>query len=541
MRAISRSNGSTSLQNLGFLYDKVGSLIQRQDNRLGLTEDITYDNLHRIETSKVGPTIYSYDFDALGNVTLKTDFGTGLWTYDSVKKHQLLSAAGGAVTYTYDANGNALTRNGQSITWTTYNYPSRIKKSATEYDDFFYGPNRERWKQIYTSPTVSETTISLGKFLEKVTSGGSTEWRHYLFVGDQAVAVYSRSASGNPVRYILRDHQGSVAALASNTGALIVNESFQPFGQRRNGSTWQLPIPNADLTTINAISRRGYTDHNDLGGAPLIHMNGRVQDPLTGRFLSADLYVTSPMSTQGWNRFSYVENSPATFVDPTGFCLLGLLGEPAQCEDVVVTASRVSNMPNWLGPVSVGSSYGQLGVALYVGIDLFEFAVEEPQGDPCPGAGGDAFDFRERHPNDPDKGYTPAHTQLPGTSAVRAPNGQPFYAPPDADFVAVYNYGRGLGMSTSNPASRTLGYAMAHSYGGLFDFQRYNNTFNGAYAYAANYAIGIDVQAAGDPLALAHAYASAVKTVGSRGKGDPKAAEAITQGFEAAASGSCKK
>ena len=322
LRAISRMNGNTSLQNLGFLYDKVGSLTQRQDNRLGLTENLTYDNLHRLDTSAVGATSVDYDYDplGLGNITKKTDLGSGPWSYDPVKKHQLLSAAGGAVTYTYDANGNALTRNGQTITWTSYNYPNRIYKSGTEYDDFFYGPNRERWKQVYTNPSGTETTISLGKFLEKVTSAGATDWRHYLFTGEQTVAVYSRQSSGsNTVRYVLEDHQGNVAALASSAGALVVNESFTPFGQRRNGSTWQLPISGSEQALIDGISRRGYTEHTHLGGVPLIHMNGRVQDPLTGRFLSADPYVTSPMSTQGWNRYSYVVNSPATFTDPSGF------------------------------------------------------------------------------------------------------------------------------------------------------------------------------------------------------------------------------
>jgi RHS repeat-associated protein len=289
---------------------------------LGLTENLTYvgDVLHRLDTSTVGGIAVSYDYDALGNITNKTDLGSGAWTYDPVKKHQLLSAAGGTVVHTYDANGNVLTRNGQAITWTSYNYPSRINKSGTEYDEFFYGPNRERWKQVYTNGSAIETTLSLGKFLEKVVAGGGTDWRHYLSAGGQTVAVYSRQSSGsNTVRYVLGDHQGSIAALASSAGALIVNESFTPFGQRRSGTTWQLPIAGADQTTLDGISRRGYTEHTHLGGAPLIHMNGRVQDPLTGWFVSADPYVTAPGSTQGWNRYSYVMNSPLRFTDPSGF------------------------------------------------------------------------------------------------------------------------------------------------------------------------------------------------------------------------------
>jgi RHS repeat-associated protein len=322
LRAVSSVNGGTSLQNLGFLYDKVGSLTQRQDNRLGLTEDLYYDDLHRLQSSVVGATTVSYGYDPLGNLTQKTDLGAGQWSYHATRRHQLLSAAGGAVTYTYDANGNAVTRSGQSITWTSYNYPSRVNQSGGVYDEFAYGPNRERWKHVYAGPSGTDTTLRLGQFLEKVTTAAGTDWRHYLFAGEQTVAVYSRTSAGaNTVRYVLDDHQGSIAALATSGGSLAVNESFTPFGQRRSGSSWQLPVSGSDQTTINGISRRGYTGHNHLGGAPLIHMNGRMQDPQTGRFLSADPHVANPASTQGWNRYSYVENDPASFTDPSGFIM----------------------------------------------------------------------------------------------------------------------------------------------------------------------------------------------------------------------------
>ncbi len=60
----------------------------------------------------------------------------------------------------------------------------------------------------------------------------------------------------------------------------------------------------------------------DLG---LVHMNGRIYDPLLGRFLSADIVVQNPTSLQSYNRYSYVLNNPLTNTDPTGFySILGL-------------------------------------------------------------------------------------------------------------------------------------------------------------------------------------------------------------------------
>ncbi len=48
-------------------------------------------------------------------------------------------------------------------------------------------------------------------------------------------------------------------------------------------------------------------------------MNGRIQDAVTGRFLSPDTTVPHPGLTQSFNRYSYARNNPLTFTDPTGF------------------------------------------------------------------------------------------------------------------------------------------------------------------------------------------------------------------------------
>jgi len=60
----------------------------------------------------------------------------------------------------------------------------------------------------------------------------------------------------------------------------------------------------------------GEETHSDIG---LVHMNGRIYDPLLGRFLSADILVQNPGSLQSYNRYSYVFNNPLTRTDSTGF------------------------------------------------------------------------------------------------------------------------------------------------------------------------------------------------------------------------------
>ena len=42
-------------------------------------------------------------------------------------------------------------------------------------------------------------------------------------------------------------------------------------------------------------------------------------DPALRRFTTADPYVTEPLNPQGLNRYSYVQNNPMSFTDPSGF------------------------------------------------------------------------------------------------------------------------------------------------------------------------------------------------------------------------------
>ena len=56
-----------------------------------------------------------------------------------------------------------------------------------------------------------------------------------------------------------------------------------------------------------------------LDALGLVHMNGRIYDPLLGRMLSADPHIQSPTNLQNYNRYSYVTNNPLSMTDPSGF------------------------------------------------------------------------------------------------------------------------------------------------------------------------------------------------------------------------------
>ncbi len=48
-------------------------------------------------------------------------------------------------------------------------------------------------------------------------------------------------------------------------------------------------------------------------------MNGRVYDPLIGRFMSADPFIQAPGNLQSYNRYAYVMNNPLAYTDPSGY------------------------------------------------------------------------------------------------------------------------------------------------------------------------------------------------------------------------------
>jgi len=222
---------------------------------------------------------------------------------------------------TYDGNGNAITRNGYTVGWTSSNLPTSFT-TGTESAVYSYGPDRQRWKETYTNSSGVETTYYAGKLFEVANFGGLAHFRHYIYAGNELVAIDDRTTAAETLNYIVSDHQGSYSSIqnSGNPGTNLVAESFTAFGNRRNGDTWSGAPTTADETNINNTTRRGYTGESVIGNSMgLNHLNGRVEDAITGRFLSADPMGINPGNTQSFNRYTYVNNNPLTLVDPSGY------------------------------------------------------------------------------------------------------------------------------------------------------------------------------------------------------------------------------
>ncbi len=311
-----QTGASNAVQNLAYDWYPNGNLEERNDLLVGKVDTFTYDALGRLDTQALnGGQVLNLDYTpgGDGNIAFKTGVGTyATYGSGSVRPHAVTSITGlQSNTYVYDANGNMTNRDGDTITWFSHNRPKKINYGSSS-SEFWYGSDRGRYKHVAISGGTTVTTRYFGPQFEVETRGSLTIYRHYVFAGGQAVAQYERRSSGSPlndIQYLHRDQQANVVATTNAAGTVRQRWEYDAFGWRSRyaGS-------GADDT------ERGYTGHEHLDAVELTHMNGRVQDPELGRFISADPFVQAPYHSQSLNRYSYVWNNPMTLVDPSGFC-----------------------------------------------------------------------------------------------------------------------------------------------------------------------------------------------------------------------------
>ncbi len=304
-------------------WDLNANFEQRQDLKLSpaITEHFFYDTLNRFDKSERTPaggatsTNADVTLDAIGNITWK--LGVGNYSYGATQRRAVITA--GSHSFGYDANGNMTSRNGATIGYTSYNLPTVINAPGGYSSTLSYGAFRNRFKQIAIGASGTETTIYVAGLLEKVTNGSGTHYRHTIHGGQGMAAIHTRTVGGgNVTHYLHRDHLGSPELVTGSGGNEVVRPSFAAYGERRDGADWDGAISSGDLNALANITRRGFTGHEHLDAVGLIHMNGRVFEPVAGTFLSIDPIRNVGLS-QDANPYCYVWNNPLTVLDPTGF------------------------------------------------------------------------------------------------------------------------------------------------------------------------------------------------------------------------------
>jgi len=387
------------VQSVSYTYDLLGQLLSRGDANSSLNESFSYDSLNRLASSTVSltptPLVKSFSYNAVGNLTLKSDVGT--YTYPAAgqpRPHGVTSISGGVIntTFTYDAKGNMTGGNGLTISYTSFDKPSSITRGTTTLQ-FAHDPEHQRFRQISASGTTLYLADGMGSgvLIEKTTGSGETvQWNNYLMFAGGMVGMVVERDEVVQTRYFHKDHLGSISIITNETGAVLERLSYDAWGKRRNPNGTDDPAG-----AITSQASRGYTGHEELDAVGLVHMNGRVYDPLLARFGTPDPTTENPFSTQGWNRYSYVSNSPLNFTDPSGYCFLGCFWKPIFkaigsllrqipiLGKIAQIAAAVFCAPTGLAPLCAGVaaaavtglSGGKLGDALRAGFTAFAGAL----------------------------------------------------------------------------------------------------------------------------------------------------------------------
>jgi len=230
-------------------WDDIGNLVSRDHGAANLSETFEYDELNRLERSVIsgsstmlyelaGNNIVDYKYNALGNITSKSDVGNYFYGTNA-GPHAVTSITGDATigqkntTYEYDANGNMTSGDGRLIQYTSFNKPKEVQGDG-DTSDFIYGPERQLVKQVEHTGVTPKTTIYLGSQYQKIYDGFKVTEKYHLSTSNGAtIAVIIDKEDETPrTHYLHRDHLDSIVAITNETGHVIDRFFYDAFGKQ---------------------------------------------------------------------------------------------------------------------------------------------------------------------------------------------------------------------------------------------------------------------------------------------------------------------
>lgn len=332
--ALSVTKGGDDIFKMSFGYEaSTGNLLSREGMFSGVRETFGYDNLDRlvsIESSSVSSLAFVMGDSIISapNYNLLASFcADSLHVQDGVSAYAVLPRN---QVCTYSDDGNILSINtvGQYVYESSrphavtglsniMEHVLRIDQTA-EYDgngnitlltdgrgnkmEFVYGPDGERWmSRLYKDNSLVRTIVYADGF-DVVTEGNVS--REFYYPGNGVLHIVNRKG-GTATYFMITDNLGSIVRIVDENGNSVFEASYDAWGKQ--------------TVTKNDIGfYLGYTGHEMLTEFNLVNMNGRVYDPLLGRFLSPDNFVQAPDNSQSFNRYSYCLNNPLKYTDPSG-------------------------------------------------------------------------------------------------------------------------------------------------------------------------------------------------------------------------------
>lgn len=196
---------------------------------------------------------------------------------------------------------------------------------------FQYGLSAMRQRVTYGGNFNNDEEGKFTKFynedgtFEIIKDNTTNQEKHIIYIGgtpyeSNIVYLKNYTESNGSYKFLHKDYLGSILAISDEAGNKLEQRHFDAWG-----NITHLQIGNgAVITDKNIINNtpllidRGYTSHEHFAEIGIIHMNGRLYDPLLRRFLNADENIQDSYNTQNYNKYGYVMNNPLMFNDPSG-------------------------------------------------------------------------------------------------------------------------------------------------------------------------------------------------------------------------------
>jgi len=288
-----------------------------------------------------------------GNIKKKSDVSNDDYVYHSVKKHALETITNALPVLAQSGN--------QTITYNSYYKTKDITQDIHKLN-IEYGPDQQRIRtRYYENNQLKKTKYFVASYEKEVNHAtGKTKDIHYISTPYGTVAAYIiENGNAGQMYYLYKDHLGSITHITNQSGTVVERRSFDAWGRPRHPDNWGY----SNIPTWSLLDR-GYTGHEHLEIFGLINMNGRMYDPIIGRFLSPDPYVQG-IGTQGFNRYSYCLNNPLKYTDPTGeFFLLIPFVSYSKNSGWGIGLSIVAGIPNQFS-IQMGYGYNFSGKEFY--------------------------------------------------------------------------------------------------------------------------------------------------------------------------------
>jgi RHS repeat-associated protein len=216
------------------------------------------------------------------------------------------------VTYTYDSNGNTLTKTDSTGTtnyvWdfenrlTSVTLPGSGGTVTFKYDSM--------GRRIYKSSSIATSVYAYdgNNLVEETDSSGAVAARYFQNLRiDEPLAMLRSGATS----YYHADALGSVTSLSSVTGSISNTYTYDSFGR----------LTNTAGSLLNSFRHDGREFDSETN---LYYYRARYYDPTSGRFLSED-----PITFGGGiNFYEYVNDNPANLRDQFGLCVIYIFFEP---------------------------------------------------------------------------------------------------------------------------------------------------------------------------------------------------------------------